>query len=802
MRQIQRAAVIGSGVMGASIAAHLAGVGIPCLLLDLVPDALTPEEQAKGLSLEHPAVRNRLATEAVNRLKKLSPAPLYDERFAERITPGNIEDHLGQIATVDWVIEVIVERLEPKRQLLERIESHWRPGIIVSSNTSGISIEEMSLGRSDAFRQHFLGTHFFNPPRYMKLLEVIPGSQTLPEIVEYMVDFGTRRLGKGVVIAKDTPNFIANRIGTFGLLATFDEMTKGGYTVEEVDAVTGPALGRPKSATFRTLDLVGIDTFVHVAGNVREKVEDKAEKAIFEVPEPILDMVSRNWIGEKAGQGFYRKVKGEGGSVILALDLETMAYREQQRPTSASLEAAKQAKGPAAKSRALIGGQDRYAQFAWNLVKRTLVYSAEKVGEIADSIEAVDLAMKWGFNWDLGPFELWDAIGLRKSVERMQQEGLAVPAWVLDWLAAGHESFYEEQDGKVFIPVGPGGSGTERKQLVPRPNVVDLRSYKKAGRVVEENTGASLIDLGDGVACLEFHSQNNAIGPDILAMIDRSIARVKSDFAGLVIANQARNFCVGANLMLILMAAQEGEWDEIDEMIHLFQNTMMKLKYAGIPTVAAPHRMTLGGGVEICLAADVVMPAAETYFGLVEVGVGVIPAGGGCKEAVLRAAASLNEGEDIQPKLNALFETIGMAKVSTSGHHALRMGLLRSTDEVVVNGDLQIHAAKERVLRMVDEGYTPRTSEAKVAVAGEDGAAVLKLGVRGMLESGYISDHDFLIASKLANALAGGQVPAGTVVTERYLLELEREAFLSLCGEPKTQARMQHMLLKGKPLRN
>lgn len=797
MRQIRRAAVIGSGVMGASIAAHLANVGIPCLLLDLVPEGLLPQEAAKGFDLDHPSVRNRLATDAIARLRRANPAPLYDERFADLITPGNIEDHLENIASVDWVIEVIVEKLEPKRQLLAQIEQYWKPGTIVSSNTSGISIQEMSQGRTNRFQQHFLGTHFFNPPRYMKLLELIPGEETLTEIVDFMKSFATQRLGKGVVIANDTPNFIANRIGTYGLLVTFDEMTKGGFTVEEVDAMTGPALGRPRSATFRTLDLVGIDTFVHVARNVHEKVVDPVERAAFEVPEPILRMVERGFVGEKAGQGFYRKVKSNGQSTILSLNLQSLSYGEQTKVSGASLEAARQAKGAAAKSRALLTGHDRYAELAWKIVARTLLYAAEKVGEISDSIIAIDLAMKWGFNWELGPFELWDAIGLTKSIQRMQADDMAIPQWVLDWIAAGHESFYEVDSDATYVPQNGG-----RVRLEPMPNVIDLKRFKSSGRVVETNAGASLIDLGDGVACLEFHSQNNAIGPDILAMIERSIAVVRTDFAGLVIANQARNFCVGANLMLLLMAAQEGEWDEVDEMIRAFQNTMMKLKYSGIPTVAAPHRMTLGGGVEVCLAADRVLLAAETYFGLVEVGVGLIPAGGGCKEAVIRIAESLGPGEDVQPKLNALFETIGMAKVSTSGHHALRMGLLRKTDGVVVNGDLQIHTAKQELLRMVREGSAMRGEEAKVAVAGEDGAAVLKLGARAMLEGGYISDHDFLIASKLANALTGGRVPAGTVVTERYLLDLEREAFLSLCGEPKTQARMQHMLLTGKPLRN
>ncbi|KRW90827.1 3-hydroxyacyl-CoA dehydrogenase [Alicyclobacillus tengchongensis] len=797
MRHIRKAAVIGSGVMGAAIAAHLANVGIPCLLLDLVPTSLTAEEERRGLTLDHPAVRNRLATQAIARLHKASPAPLYRPEFAERIQPGNLEDDLAKIAEVDWVIEVIVESLEPKRQLLERIEQYWRPGTIVSSNTSGISINEMVAGRSDAFRRNFLGTHFFNPPRYMKLLEVIPGTDTDPELVDFMADFATRRLGKGVVIAKDTPNFIANRIGTYGLLVTFEEMQKGGFSIEEVDAVTGPALGRPRSATFRTLDLVGIDTFVHVAYNVHAHVSDPVEQQAFIVPDAIRSMVQRGWLGEKSGQGFYKKVKDGGTTRILSLDLATMEYREQVKVKSASLEAAKAAKGGKAKVQALLAGNDKYAQLAWDIVKRVLVYSAEKMGEIANSPQDVDAAMRWGFNWDLGPFELWDAIGLVPAAKRMQEEGLTLPAWVEAWIAAGHKAFYEEREGAVYMPVG----GMATPVQVPA-GVIDLASLKQAGRVVKQNAGASLVDLGDGVACLEFHSQNNAIGPDILAMIEQSVSIVEREFQGMVIANQGRNFCVGANLMLMLMAAQEGDWDEIDLSVRMFHKAMTTLRYSAVPVVAAPHRMTLGGGVEVCLASSRVLPSAETYFGLVEVGVGLIPAGGGCKETARRVSESVSADEDLVPHLARMFQTIGTAKVSTSGDDALAMGWLSETDRVIVNGDLQIAAAKAEVLRMAELGYTPPVRDARIRVAGADGKAVLQMAARGMWQSGYISDHDLLIVNKLAHVLAGGDVPAGSLVSESYLLDLEREAFVSLCGEPKTQERMQYMLAKGKPLRN
>lgn len=796
-KPIRKAAVIGSGIMGSGIAAQLANAGIPCLLLDIVPKDLTEAETAKGYTMDHPAVRNRLATAAIAHLSKIKPAPLYDESFAQRISPGNLEDHLALISEVDWVIEVVVENLDVKKQLLSAVEQHWKPGIVVSSNTSGISINAMVEGRSEEFRKHFLGTHFFNPPRYMKLIEVIPGIETDPSLVKELSLFCERKLGKTMVLAKDTPNFIANRIGTFGLLVTLREMAEKGYTVEEVDAVTGPAMGRPKSATFRTLDLVGLDTFVHVADNVFANVDDEAEKKVFEAPEVLKEMVSRRWLGEKTGQGYYKKIKSENGSEILALDLSTMEYRSQKKAASASLEAAKLAKGAKAKTKAMISGQDRYSQLAWDVLKQVLVYSAEKLGEIADDIREIDEAMKWGFNWELGPFETWDAIGLVKSVDKMEAEGLKVPTWVKEWIAQGNTSFYKKEDGVLFQVM----RGEYRRVEIPQ-EVISLSDLKAQNKVVKSNSGASLIDLGDGVACLEFHSPNNAIGNDILTMISQSVEEVRNNFEGLVIANQGRNFCVGANLMMLLMEAQDEEWDEVDDIIRLFQNTMYGLKRFEKPVVAAPHRMTLGGGVEACMPADQVIAAAETYYGLVEVGVGVIPAGGGCKELALRASQQASVGDaDLQPYINHIFQTVGTATVSSSGHDAKRLGLLKPTDRIVIHPDHTIFEAKQAVLRMAAGGYEP-IPETKIRVVGSEGKAVLQLGAIGMRESGYISDHDLLIAKKLAHVLAGGDVPAGTYVTEQYMLDLEREAFLSLCGEPKTRQRMQHMLTKGKPLRN
>ncbi|OAB29982.1 3-hydroxyacyl-CoA dehydrogenase [Paenibacillus macquariensis subsp. defensor] len=796
-KSIRKAAVIGSGIMGSGIAAHLANVGISCLLLDVVPKDLTEEEVKKGYTLEHPAVRNRLATGAIAKLHKSTPSPLYDDAFSKRITPGNLSDHLERISEVDWVIEVVVENLQVKKELLSKVERYWKPGTIVSSNTSGISIQEMVADCSEPFQQSFLGTHFFNPPRYMKLLEIIPGTKTDPRIVQQMKSFCESTLGKGVVVAKDTPNFIANRIGTYGLLITLQEMLNNGFSVEEVDAVTGPAMGRPKSATFRTLDMVGLDTFVHVADNVYANITSETEKAAFAAPDALTSMVSRGWFGEKSGQGFYLKKKGANGSEIWSLDLSSMEYHPQKKVTSGSLEAARLAKGARGKTKALIATGDRYSEFAWNILKQVLLYSAEKVGEIANSIYEIDEAMKWGFNWELGPFETWDTLGLVRSVERMEKEGLHVPSWVKDWIAAGNQSFYQKKEGTLYYV-----SEQNFKLVEQPPEIITLSSLKEKNKIVKGNDGASLIDLGDGVACLEFHSPNNAIGADILMMIQQSMEEVRNNFEGMVIANQGRHFCVGANIMLLLMEAQDEEWDEIDGIIRLFQNTMYKVKRFEKPVVAAPHRMTLGGGVEACMPADQVIAGAETYYGLVEVGVGLIPAGGGCKELAMRASQRVGHSEaDIQPYINHIFETVGMAKVSTSGHDAQKLGYLRSTDRIIANQDHLIYEAKQAVLRMSKAGYEPIPEE-KIRVAGSEGMAVLQLGAIGMRESGYISDHDLLIAKKLAHVLAGGNIPAGTLVSEQYMLDLEREAFLSLCGELKTQQRMQHMLTKGKALRN
>ncbi|MCX7569934.1 3-hydroxyacyl-CoA dehydrogenase NAD-binding domain-containing protein [Tumebacillus sp. DT12] len=778
-RKIRKAAVLGAGVMGAGIAAHLANVGIPSLLLDIVPK--DPEQD-----------RNLYAKRGRDGLLKQKPAPLYDNDNLALIEVGNLEDDLHRLAEVDWVIEVVVENLAVKQQVFEKVEKAVRPGTIISSNTSGMSITAMAEGRSEEFRKNFLGTHFFNPPRYMKLLEIIPGPDTDAELLAFMDDFVEKRLGKGVVYAKDTVNFIANRIGTYGLMVTVQEMIERGLGVDDVDALTGPVLGRPKSATFRTLDVVGLDTFVHVSNNVYNSVDDASEKEVFVIPDFMQKMVENGMLGAKTKAGFFKKV----GKDILALDYNTLEYRPRQKLKSASLEAAKMQKTLKEKVRALVYGQDAAGEFIWSVLKRTLIYSASKVGEIADDIVNIDKAMKWGFNWQVGPFELWDMIGVAKSVVRMEAEGDTVPAFVKNLLASGKTSFYEEEIGnKSFYTLSGEFKGIEEKK-----ENISLAALKEQGKLIKKNTGASLIDLGDGVAALEFHSLNMAIGQDIVQMMNYAAQEVSKNFRGLVIGNQAPNFCVGANLMMILMEAQDDNWEDLDLIVRQFQNATMALKYLDKPVVAAPFGLTLGGGAEVVFPADKVVGAAETYLGLVEVGVGLLPGGGGNKELLLRNIENIPAGGDLQAGVTRTFETIAMAKVGTSFRDAQKLGYLRRSDSMTVNQDFLLHDAKQAVLSMADNYVAP--IQKKIKVVGETGFALLKFGALTLKESGYASDHDVKIAEKIASVITGGRVTAGTEVTEQYLLDLEREAFLSLCGEPLSQQRMQYMLTKGKPLRN
>ncbi|HEY8417384.1 MAG TPA: 3-hydroxyacyl-CoA dehydrogenase NAD-binding domain-containing protein [Limnochordales bacterium] len=797
---IRSAAVLGAGTMGAQIAAHLANQGIPCLLLDIVP-----QDAAGG-------DRSRLAKAALERLPKLKPSPLYSTDRLALITPGNLEDDLHRIAHVDWVIEAVVENLDIKRQLWQRVAPLLAPGAIASTNTSGIPIHRIAAGLPLEFRRRFLGTHFFNPPRYLYLLEVIPTPDTDPAVVAAITEFGERVLGKGVVIAKDTPNFIANRIGTYGLMESVRAMIAMGLRPDDVDAITGPAMGRPKSATFRTLDLVGLDVVALVAANLREAVAEDWERGAFALPDVLKELLERRWLGEKTGQGFYKRIKKNGESEILVLDLGTYEYVPRRRLNAPSLAAVRSIDDCRERLRRLVQADDAAGRFAWTVLKKTLLYAARKVDEIAEDIASVDRAMRWGFGWELGPFEAWDAIGLKPSVARMQQEGESVPPWVLALAESDTPAFYTVRDGQGLQATTAGG----HRPVPPRARVISPELLRAGGRVIQASAGATLYDLGDEVALVDFHSPKQAIGEDLVRMLFAAIERVRKDFRGLVVGSHvAPNFCVGANLMLILMAAQDGEWEDIDLMVRQFQQVNMALKYLERPVVVAPYGMTLGGGAELAFAADRVVAAAETYMGLVEVGAGVIPAGGGCKEMLIRYlegqpgvldappgnGPGMQTPIDLQPLVNRAFEVIGMAKVSTSAVEAKQLRYLRAGDAIVANRDHLWHEAKQAVLALDAAGYRP-PARPQIPVVGPDGRAVLELAAQQLFWSGYATEHDLTIVRKLAYVLSGGDVPAGTRVTEEYLLDLEREAFLSLCGHPKSQARMQHILATGKPLRN
>ncbi len=789
--KVEKAAVLGAGVMGAAIAAHLANVGIPTVLLDI------PAKEGD---------KNAIARAGLERALKARPAAFYLKEFAELIEIGNFEDDMEKISDCDLIIEAVVERLDIKRSLFEKVDNFRKKGSIVATNTSGISINAIAEGRSEDFRKHFIGMHFFNPPRYMKLLEIIPGKETLPEVVEFVADFGERILGKGIVYAKDTPNFIANRIGVFGMMYTLKLMKEMGLTIEEVDALTGKAMGRPKMATFRLADMVGIDVLYHVALNVYENAPNDEMREIFNPPEWLKKMVENGWLGDKTKQGFYKKVKGEGGKKErLVLDIETLEYRPAKKASFPSLEMAKTEEDVRKRLNIMCYGKDKGAEFAWKSIAALLIYSANRIPEIADDIVQVDNAMKWGFNWELGPFEIWDAIGVRKSVERMEKEGMTVPEKVKKMLEAGGESFYKEEGIKTYYWDFESNS---YKELVTKPEIIILSKLKKAGAIIKENADASLIDLGDGVACLEFHTKMNAIGPGILQMVDEALEEVRKNFVGLVLANQGEHFSAGANLALLLMAIQEEEWEEIDYMVRAFQKATMSLKLFEKPVVAAPFNITVGGGCEFSIHCHRIRAHAELYMGLVEVGVGLLPAGGGTKETLIRVVdkyipKGLPRGVVVDPfpHLRRAFENIAMAKVSTSAYEAKEMGYLTDCDSISINRDYLIYEAKQVVLNLVREGFKPPRVK-KVKMTGRDGYAYLKMLVDNMKWAGWISEHDTKIALKIAKVLTGGDILPGTVMDEWEILDLEREGFLSLCGEPKTQERIQHMLTTGRPLRN
>jgi 3-hydroxyacyl-CoA dehydrogenase len=805
-RRIEKAVVLGAGTMGSRIAAHFANAGLPCILLDIVPPNLPAD--APG------AERNKIVRAGLEAAKKSKPAAFFTPALAERVAIGNFEDDLARCAEADWIIEVVAENLEIKRKLLSRVAQVRKPGAIVTTNTSGLPVHLIAEGMSDELRQHWAGTHFFNPPRYLKLVEVIPGPKTSPEVIEALSEFCDRRLGKGVVIAKDTPNFIANRIGTFSMLNALRLMGTLDMTVEEVDACTGPAIGQPKSATFRTSDIVGIDVLVHVVKNIYESVANDESREIYRVPALVEDMVRRGWLGDKTGQGFYKRVKGDGEREILTLDVHTMEYRPRQKARFASIEGGKTIDDTRQRLRALVGpileGQkgDKAQQFLWGSISETCLYASRRVPEISDSVVDVDRAMCWGFGWDLGPFEVMDAIGVKAFAEQVRKEGRALPAAIEKLLARGRGAFYESAKGATTVFDLASGAA---KAVEPPSGVLLLKSLKDAGREVERNSGASLIDLGDGVVCCEFHAKMNAIGADLIAMLHKGLKRLTTDFDAMVIANEAANFSVGANLMLVLVAAQEQEWDEVHMAVKQFQNVNLALKYAPKPVVAAPQGMALGGGCEISLHATRIQAAAEAYIGLVETGVGLIPGGGGSKEMLIRANEHAASGEDLDSfhALRPIFETIAMAKVGTSAEESRELGFLRREDGVSMNRDRLVADAKEVALALIRGGYKPLAANweegaqtTQVKVLGEQFLATAKMGIHLLVRGGYASEYDATVTRKLANILAGGPLTAPQMVSEQYLLDLEREAFVSLCGEKKTQERIAHTLKTGKPLRN
>jgi 3-hydroxyacyl-CoA dehydrogenase len=802
---IQKAVVLGAGTMGARIAAHFANAGLPCVLLDIVPPDLKSDAP--------PSERNRFARNGLEAARKSRPAAFFSAALADKISIGNFEDDLARCTEADWIIEVVAENLEIKRKLLSRVAQLRKPGAIVTTNTSGLPVHLIAEGLPDEFQQHWAGTHFFNPPRYLKLVEIIPGPKTSANVIETLSDFCDRRLGKGVVIAKDTPNFIANRIGTFSVLNALRLMNELDMTVEEVDACTGPAVGWPKSATFRTTDIVGLDVLAHVVKNIYETAPDDESRERYKVPALVEEMIKRGRLGDKTGQGFYKKVKGEGEKEILTLDVKTMEYRVRQKAKFASIDVGKAIDDTRQRLRALVGpvfeGQrgDKAQQFLWNAISDTCLYAARRVPEISDNLVDVDRAMRWGFGWELGPFEMVDALGLTGFATQVQKEGRALPALVEKGLASGRKSFYESQKGETTVFDLAAGS----KKVEEPAGIVILKSLKDAGREVERNSGASLIDLGDGVVCCEFHAKMNAIGADLISIIHKGLKRLETDFDAMVIANQAANFSVGANLMLVLVGAQEQEWDELHLAVKQFQNVNLAIKYAKKPIIAAPQGMALGGGCEISLHAARIHSAAEAYVGLVEAGVGLIPGGGGSKEMLIRANEHAAGGEDLDlfHALKPIFETVAMAKVGTSAEECRELGYFRREDLYSMNTQRLVADAKETALGLLRSAWKPPAASwqegaqtTQIKVLGEQFLAGAKLAIHMLVRGGYASEFDAVVARKLAYILAGGPLTSPQLVSEQYVLDLEREAFVSLLGEKKTQERIAFTLKTGKPLRN
>jgi 3-hydroxyacyl-CoA dehydrogenase len=794
-RKINKIAIIGSGIMGSGIACHFANIGVEVLLLDIVPRELNDKEVKKGLTLDDKAVRNRLVNDALKTALKSKPSPIYSQKFAQRITTGNIEDDIAKVKDVDWIMEVVVERLDIKKQVFETLEKYRTPGTLITSNTSGIPIKFMSEGRSDDFQKHFCGTHFFNPARYLKLFEIIPGPKTDKAVLEFLDGYGEQFLGKTSVIAKDTPAFIGNRIGIFGIQSLFHQVKELGLTVEEVDKLTGPVIGRPKSATFRTVDVVGLDTLVHVANGIYENCPNDEAHDLFKLPDFISEMMENKWLGSKTGQGFYKKE----GKTISVLDLNTLEYREKKRTKFATLELTKTIDNVIDRFKVLVGGKDKAADFYRKNFAAMFAYVSHRIPEISDELYKIDDAMKAGFGWEHGPFQIWDAIGVQRGIEIMKSEGHSPSQWVLDMLESGNSSFYTIENGATLAY----SISNKTQEKIPGQDAFIILDNIRKSKEVFKNSGVVIEDLGDGILNCEFQSKMNTIGGDVLAGLNKAVDLAEQNFEGLVIGNQGANFSVGANIGMIFMMAVEQEYDELNMAIKYFQDTMMRMRYSSVPTIAAPHGMTLGGGCELSMHADKVVAAAETYIGLVEFGVGVIPGGGGSKEMAMRASDSFRKNDVELNILQEYFLTIGMAKVATSAYEAYDLGILqKGKDVVVVNKDRQIATAKAYAKLLANQGYSMPIRRKDVKVLGKQALGMFLVGTDAMQASKYISEHDKKIANKLAYVMAGGDLSEPTKVSEQYLLDIEREAFLSLCTERKTLERIQHMLKTGKPLRN
>ena len=807
MRQIKKVAVLGSGVMGSRIACHFANIGVEVLLLDIVPRELTPQEEAKGLTLDSKPVRNRIVNQSLEAAVRTNPSPVFSKRTLRLITTGNFDDDMAAIGTADWVIEVVVERLDIKKQVFDQVEQHRKAGTIVTSNTSGIPIHLMTEGRSDDFKAHFCGTHFFNPPRYLRLLEIIPTPDTKSDVVDFLLHYGDKFLGKTTVLCKDTPAFIGNRVGVYSMLALTHLVDQLGLTVEEVDKFTGPAMGHPKSATFRTADVVGLDTLVNVANGLAENAKDDEAAAVFQLPAYIQQMVEKKWLGEKSGQGFYKKIKDEKGkSEILALDLHTLEYRKQDKVKADTLEATKAVDDLRKRMKVYEQGTDKAGAFFRAMHYPLFEYVSRRVPEITDEFFRIDDAMRAGFGWELGPFEVWDALGVRETLEKIKIEEKRIPghsgevaSWVHEMLDAGNESFYRVENGvRQYYDIR-----SKSYQPIPGTEGFVILDNIRAAKTVWENSGVTIIDLGDGILNAEVHTKMNTIGSEVIQGLHKAIDLAEADFRGLVIGNDGANFSAGANLGLIFMMAVEQDYDELNMAVKMFQDTSMRLRYSSIPVVSAPFALTLGGGCEFSMHADFVQLHAETYMGLVEFGVGVIPGGGGSKEFALRASDEMKAGQIDQQVLRDRFLTIGQAKVSTSAVEAFELGYLQAGKYgISMNRSRLLADAKAKAIELADAGYTQPVPRKDIKVLGKQGLGIVYVGANSMRSGNYISDHDQLMSEKLGWVMCGGDLSSPTEVSEQYLLDLEREAFLSLCGERKTLERIQHMLTTGKPLRN